>query len=151
MKNKKVKSTASPSVDDNNNMNPNNKCRSLVCDSSGIIIAEMVYRCMICYSVTDSINEAKDHYSMVHMQEEEEEEDEEKATPSVDNIFSSSPSRHFSRTSLVPDLNRFEENVKFANTSHHLNNSLRQLNNLKPGRKSPDILGSILLFNIYFA
>ena len=42
-------------------------CRSLVCDSSGIIIAEMVYRCMICAFVSDSINSAQKHYKTSHM------------------------------------------------------------------------------------
>lgn len=43
------------------------KCRSLVCDGSGVIIAEIVYRCMICYNVVDSLPEAKRHYQQDHM------------------------------------------------------------------------------------
>ncbi|KAI1303930.1 hypothetical protein HDE_02011 [Halotydeus destructor] len=50
------------------------KCRSLVCDASGIIIAEMVYRCMICHYVTDNIQEAKNHYQSLHMHDEDDEE-----------------------------------------------------------------------------
>ena len=45
------------------------KCRSLVCDGSGVIIAEIVYRCMICYNVVDSLPEAKRHYQQDHMKE----------------------------------------------------------------------------------
>lgn len=43
-------------------------CRSLVCDSNGIIIAEMVYRCMICAYITDSICDAQRHYQIRHME-----------------------------------------------------------------------------------
>lgn len=42
-------------------------CRSLVCDANGIIIAESVYRCMICSSVLDSIADAKIHYHNNHI------------------------------------------------------------------------------------
>lgn len=42
-------------------------CRSLICDANGIIIAEMVYRCMICSSVADSIADAKIHYHNNHI------------------------------------------------------------------------------------
>ncbi|XP_053208880.1 orphan steroid hormone receptor 2-like [Panonychus citri] len=42
-------------------------CRSLVCDSNGIIIAEMVYRCMICAYISDSIGDAQRHYQVRHM------------------------------------------------------------------------------------
>lgn len=42
-------------------------CRSLVCDSSGIIIAEMVFRCMICAHVSDAISTAHRHYQSAHM------------------------------------------------------------------------------------
>lgn len=42
-------------------------CRSLVCDSNGIIIAEMVFRCMICAHISDAISTARLHYQSVHM------------------------------------------------------------------------------------
>ncbi|RWS25676.1 nuclear receptor-like protein [Leptotrombidium deliense] len=42
-------------------------CRSLICDSNGIIVAEMVYRCMICANVSDSIAEAQKHYQIKHI------------------------------------------------------------------------------------
>jgi len=44
-------------------------CRSLICDDNGIIIAEMVYRCMICSLVTDSIAKAQAHYHKMHMKD----------------------------------------------------------------------------------
>jgi len=47
------------------------RCRSLVCDPNGIIVAEMVYRCMICFYVTDTMVEAKEHYTLKHMDDEE--------------------------------------------------------------------------------
>uniref|UniRef100_T1K740 Nuclear receptor domain-containing protein n=2 Tax=Tetranychus urticae TaxID=32264 RepID=T1K740_TETUR len=45
-------------------------CRSLICDSNGIIVAEMVYRCMICANVVESIAEAQKHYRIKHIGEE---------------------------------------------------------------------------------
>lgn len=43
-------------------------CRSLVCDANGIIIAEMVHRCMICAHISESINDARKHYQEVHFE-----------------------------------------------------------------------------------
>ncbi|XP_074605129.1 uncharacterized protein LOC141858321 [Brevipalpus obovatus] len=51
-----------------------NRCRSLVCDPNGIIVAEMVYRCMICFYITDTMMEAKQHYSLKHMDDEDDKE-----------------------------------------------------------------------------
>lgn len=48
-------------------------CRSLLCDASGIIIAEMVYRCMVCYSIHDFIGDVSKHYHTVHMNDGDEE------------------------------------------------------------------------------
>ena len=42
-------------------------CRSLICDSNGIIIAEMVYRCMVCANISDSITDAQRHYQLKHI------------------------------------------------------------------------------------
>lgn len=47
------------------------RCRSLVCDPNGIIVAEMVYRCMICFYVSDSMPEARHHYVQKHIEEDE--------------------------------------------------------------------------------
>jgi hypothetical protein len=41
-------------------------CRNLLCDSSGVIIAETVYRCLICRSIHDSITDAQVHYLSSH-------------------------------------------------------------------------------------
>lgn len=46
------------------------RCRSLVCDPNGIIVAEMVYRCMICFYVSDTMTEARQHYVLKHMDED---------------------------------------------------------------------------------
>ncbi|RWS25184.1 nuclear receptor-like protein [Leptotrombidium deliense] len=43
------------------------KCRSLICDENGIIIGEMVYRCLICYYISDSVATARDHYRDKHV------------------------------------------------------------------------------------
>jgi hypothetical protein len=129
------------------------KCRSLVCDSTGIIIAEMVYRCMICNSVTDSITEAKAHYQTTHMEEDEEQDEDYKFSPSESMRYtspynqqqqsqpSSSAGRntadHLSRQSsssfrnpLVPDVSLYEENsalpLKFGNNN---NSSISNNNN----------------------
>ena len=42
-------------------------CRSLVCDASGIIIAEMAYRCIVCSHISDSIADGQQHYQRSHM------------------------------------------------------------------------------------
>lgn len=42
-------------------------CRSLLCDSSGIIIAEMAYRCVVCSHISDSIAAGQEHYQRRHM------------------------------------------------------------------------------------
>ena len=46
-------------------------CRSLVCDANGIIIAEMVHRCMICAHISESINDARQHYQTNHFESSE--------------------------------------------------------------------------------
>lgn len=46
-------------------------CRSLVCDANGIIIAEMVHRCMICAHISESINDARSHYQQTHFESSE--------------------------------------------------------------------------------
>ena len=43
--------------------------RSLVCDSNGIIVAEMVYRCMICSAIHDVLEEAQRHYQSEHIED----------------------------------------------------------------------------------
>lgn len=47
-------------------VDPTLGCRNLLCDSSGVIIAETVYRCLICRSIHDSITEAQLHYLSSH-------------------------------------------------------------------------------------
>lgn len=47
------------------------RCRSLVCDPNGIIVAEMVYRCMICFYVNDTMSEARQHYALKHIEEDD--------------------------------------------------------------------------------
>ena len=51
-------------------------CRSLLCDANGIIIAEMVYRCMRCYSIHDFIGDVSKHYHNTHMNEDDDQENE---------------------------------------------------------------------------
>jgi len=54
-------------LNDNCSKDEREGCRSLICDSSGIIIAEMVYRCMVCSNISDSITDAQRHYQMKHI------------------------------------------------------------------------------------
>lgn len=51
-------------------------CRSLLCDANGIIIAEMVYRCMVCYSIHDFIGDVSKHYHAAHMSVDENEHED---------------------------------------------------------------------------
>lgn len=119
------------------------KCRSLVCDSSGIIIAEMVYRCMICYYVTDSIIEAKAHYQSDHMNDDDDEDQEMEPMPQS-NQSALASNRSFNNINhnnnnhrntfknnnpLVPDISLYEEsspmNFKFnSNNNNHLSKHL---------------------------
>ena len=137
---KNVNGTLPPTESDSD------KCRSLVCDSSGIIIAEMVYRCMICYYVTDSIVEAKAHYQSDHMNDEDEDEQETEPSPvqsnqsvlssnrSFNNInHSNNKHRNFNNNNinpLVPDVSLYEEglpvNFKFSSSSSNNNNHLSE-------------------------
>lgn len=120
------------------------KCRSLVCDSSGIIIAEMVYRCMICYYVTDSIIEAKAHYQSDHMNDDDDEEQEVEPMPqnalagnrSFNNINHNNNNHRNTfknNNPLIPDVSLYEEsspmNFKF-NSSNNNNSSMHFLLNL---------------------
>ena len=43
--------------------------RSLVCDSNGIIVAEMVYRCMICSAIHEVLEDAQRHYQCEHIED----------------------------------------------------------------------------------
>lgn len=57
--------------DDNNNImevhDDRQGCRSLVCNFNGIIVAEMIYRCMVCANMADSMAEAHKHYQLKHI------------------------------------------------------------------------------------
>lgn len=136
------------------------KCRSLVCDPSGIIVAEMVYRCMICYYVTDSIADAREHYSGEHMHDGEEEDDEqaghhqERASGHAESLLYQNQVKlahhqqqqqlrhasHSSNNPLVPDVSLYESqspaSLKFNTSSPH-NNSSYQSSKLLPGPPSP--------------
>ena len=41
--------------------------RSLVCDESGIIIGEMVCRCLICSFISESMDKVRAHYQTEHV------------------------------------------------------------------------------------
>ena len=51
----------------NRNVPKQTTCRALICDSNGIIIAEMVHRCVICSKISDTITDAQSHYKKTHM------------------------------------------------------------------------------------
>ncbi|RWS31079.1 nuclear receptor-like protein [Leptotrombidium deliense] len=59
------------SLDTMRNMDDSDDCRSLVCDQKGVIIAESVYRCMVCAKVSDTIRDAKIHYKNSHIDDDE--------------------------------------------------------------------------------
>lgn len=62
----------------NRNDTPPARLRSLICDANGIIIAEMVFRCMVCAKIHDSSGEAQTHYQDEHMDENDEKPNDEK-------------------------------------------------------------------------
>ena len=53
---------------------PGNQTRSLVCDEDGLVVAETVFRCILCHEVQSSIQSAQDHYYFCHMDHEDGEE-----------------------------------------------------------------------------
>lgn len=66
-----------PKNNSNNNNSPTSTvagCRSLVCDSNGIIVAENVFRCMLCSSIFDSIADSKRHYYQFHVDDDDDED-----------------------------------------------------------------------------
>lgn len=42
------------------------KSKSILCNSSGIIVAEMVYRCLICKSVFETPIDCRTHFRCFH-------------------------------------------------------------------------------------
>ena len=57
--------------DDDDKNDERRGCRSLICDPNGIIIAETVYRCMICCHISDSVARSQSHYYKHHMKDDE--------------------------------------------------------------------------------
>ena len=45
--------------------------RSFICDETGTIIANCVYKCIVCKSVFDSREKIRDHYYQVHVQSDD--------------------------------------------------------------------------------
>lgn len=62
------------------------RCRSLVCDPNGIIVAEMVYRCMICFYVSDTMQDARSHYVTKHIEEEDDNLSNDNSTDQINNL-----------------------------------------------------------------
>ena len=56
-------------------------CRSLVCDTNGIIVAETVYRCLLCSEIFDSVIEAKHHYYEYHVDDDDDEDTRQSVSP----------------------------------------------------------------------
>lgn len=69
-----ISSPGTSSADSNSSKDDREGCRSLLCDANGIIIAEMVYRCMVCNVVHDYICAAKQHYHQAHFAQPQEEQ-----------------------------------------------------------------------------
>lgn len=103
-------------------------CRSLICDANGIIIAEVVYRCMICSSVLNSITEARSHYHTNHI-----DLDEPNGHQSDDPVM-------FPEDDLSMDQSSEDEDY----TTHHYsnNNSSRSHNRNDPLLTIPEARGT---------
>ena len=67
--------------------------RSLVCDNNGIVIAETVYRCMICAEIFDVLDNIQKHYQLEHFEER---------------ISSQSPQNEYFNKQLIDYENYFE-------------------------------------------
>ncbi|XP_053203810.1 myb-like protein A [Panonychus citri] len=94
-------------------------CRSLLCDASGIIIAEMVYRCMVCYSIHDFIGDVSKHYHTVHMNDGDEE------TGDMTNEEDKDQSNRNSNNN-----NNNNNNKRNSNHVHNQNNNNSNSNNI---------------------
>lgn len=51
----------------NSNLSERKGFRSLICDESGIIIGEMVYRCLLCSFINESMDKVRAHYQHEHV------------------------------------------------------------------------------------
>jgi len=107
----------------NNDEREGSSCRSLVCDGNGIIIAEMVYRCMICAFISDSIGDAQRHYQVRHMEGDSQPSTSVKHEP-IDFLDEEDDSdgndANFSERGLVPDPNNFHDTSGHQEYDHDL-------------------------------
>ncbi|XP_015788991.1 putative uncharacterized protein DDB_G0277255 isoform X2 [Tetranychus urticae] len=110
------------------------RCRSLVCDPSGIIVAEMVYRCMICFYITDTMVEAKQHYTSKHMDDDDDKDidrNRESFLESTDNNNNNNVTSGLNYINHNHILNNNHSNGNSSNNinrHNHLNSLMPQLN-----------------------
>uniref|UniRef100_T1KNF2 Nuclear receptor domain-containing protein n=1 Tax=Tetranychus urticae TaxID=32264 RepID=T1KNF2_TETUR len=109
------------------------RCRSLVCDPSGIIVAEMVYRCMICFYITDTMVEAKQHYTSKHMDDDDDkgiDRNRESFLESEDMNNSGGLNYIHNHNHILNHNNHSNgnNNIININRQHHLNSLVPQLN-----------------------
>ncbi|XP_053200873.1 uncharacterized protein DDB_G0288805-like [Panonychus citri] len=110
-------------------------CRSLICDSNGIIVAEMVYRCMICANVVESIAEAQKHYRVKHIGEEIIEPSplsSSSSTTAAGYTYSHSPSAKFnnSNTNNNNNTNNNSYHNSGINNNNLVNHSIHNSNSI---------------------
>ena len=106
-------------------------CRSLICDANGIIIAEVVYRCMICSSVLNSITEARSHYHSNHI-----DLDEPNGNQSDDPIMFPEDDLSMDPSSEDEDYTTHYNNNN-SSRSHNRNDPLLAINEPRGGKRKP--------------
>ena len=110
------------------------RCRSLVCDPNGIIVAEMVYRCMICFYVSESMIEARAHYVQKHIEEDE------LGTENADQIdLDESIPKHLKKLQQNNNTNKYQNGNRNSSSSLNDNNGCLDFssNNSSKYRSSP--------------
>ena len=106
--------------------------RSLVCDANGIIVAEMVYRCMICAEIHEVLDECERHYHHEHMNEDDNNSNSDhKNLNSNNNTLSSKPSNSLIKKEKIDvdednydDLNLLPDGTPMFDDANLLSNSL---------------------------
>jgi hypothetical protein len=103
-----------------------NVCRSMLCDSNGNFVAEMIYRCLVCSAVHEYVSDAQSHYYQVHCQDQvpitqrptSEEEVDEGSDHDADADYEMIDGKRSDALSSEPDLDEIDFNIK-SNETHH--------------------------------
>ena len=123
-------------------MDERDGCRSLVCDANGIIIAEMVYRCMICSAVLDSISEAKIHYHNNHIDSDVDGIRDEPLIFPDEELSSEEEELTVVRNAPQSNIHHQQQHNSTSGSNNNNNNSNRKTITRKPAPAAPEPIQS---------